>query len=200
MPVGQLGIGALPDSSGKGQATTISCSSNGNCVAGGTHAQPDDDNDAFGYGFLAAESGGRWGKAFLVPGLDSLDVGRDEGVTWVSCVRPGFCSAGGYYEDDSAAWCVSCHYDAFVVNDVHGVWFRAIPVPGLAKLNNRDLASLDIGTCIATGNCRIVGSYMDARVAGSFTAIRKLTAYSSRRRLSRTFNYSTLRVTQSSQL
>jgi hypothetical protein len=96
-----------------------------------------------------------------VPGLSSLDLGDAE-ITWISCPSRGTCSAGGYYDDDPNAIVVSIHHNVFVVNEVHGEWYRAIAAPGLSDLNKGDDASLDAGTCVGVGNCLIVGTYFDS--------------------------------------
>src|ERR1700761_8016161 len=65
-----------------------------------------------------------WGKAQVVPGLAALtDPGGSSGLNAMSCSSPGNCGAGGYYQYD--AHC--CGYDnqAFVVNEVNGVWGHA---------------------------------------------------------------------------
>jgi hypothetical protein len=112
--------------------------------------------------WLAEEIEGKWHKAFSVPGLDSLDVGLDDALSWVDCPGAGLCSAGGIYVDDPNAICESCHLNTWVANESAGRWDRAIAVPGLSALNSGDTASLDVGDCPAVGNCQIAGEYMDS--------------------------------------
>ena len=159
VPVRKLGIDSLPLSGGQVQVRAISCWSAGDCIAGGTYSP---SGHTYTNGFLTAESGGRWSTAFLVPGLDGLDVGGDAEVDWVSCSQRGFCGAGGVYDDDVNAILVSFHLNAFVVNEVRGTWYRAIPIPGLRVLNKGDSASLEAGTCAAVGDCQVVGTFLDA--------------------------------------
>jgi len=64
--------------------------------------------------------------------------------------------------DSADANVLSFHLNVFVVNEVRGEWYRAIPIPGLRSLNQGDSATLDAGTCAAVGNCQVVGTYMDA--------------------------------------
>lgn len=159
VPVTKLDIGALPLAGGAIQVTSRSCWSTGNCLAGGTYSPQNHD---YTFGWLAEEIGGKWHKAFSVPGLDSLDVGGDDGVSWVDCPGAGACSAGGAYDDDPNAILVTSHLNVWVADEVDGHWDRSIAVPGLSAFNSGDLASLDVGTCPAVGDCEIAGSYMDA--------------------------------------
>ena len=162
VPVSKLGIDALPDSDGDGAVKTISCWSPGNCAAGGSYYRASPlGGDGASHAFLAMERAGHWGRAFLVPGLDIISIayGAGASLTFVSCPSDGSCSAGGYYVDFAQAICLSCHTNAFVVNQVHGQWYRAIPLPGLRRLNVGDDATLDFGACPATGDCEVVGTY-----------------------------------------
>jgi ricin-type beta-trefoil lectin protein len=77
--------------------TTISCSTPGNCGAGGTYA------DAAGHAqaFLVTEANGTWGAAQAIPALSQLNANGLAGVQAISCPADGTCAAGGMY--DSAA-------------------------------------------------------------------------------------------------
>jgi hypothetical protein len=160
VPIGDLSIDSLPLSGGDVDVAAVSCWSAGSCVAGGGYSP---SGHTYTNAFLAAESDGHWGKAFLVPGLSSLDQGDAE-ISWVSRPSRGTCSAGGYYDDDPNAILVSIHNNVFVVNEVHGEWYRAIAAPALSDLGKGDDASLDAGTCVRGGNCLIVGTYADSNI------------------------------------
>src|SRR5258708_25926733 len=69
----------------------VSCSSAGNCSAGGWH------KDRLGHiqGFAVTEVNGAWKQAIPVPGLRALNTGGNAVVQSVSCASAGNCSAGG---------------------------------------------------------------------------------------------------------
>jgi hypothetical protein len=72
---------------------SVSCSSAGNCAAGG-------DYEGFGSGvFVVREKNGVWGHETTVPGLGALNKGSSLGVSSVSCAPAGNCVAGGYYQE-----------------------------------------------------------------------------------------------------
>src|SRR5690242_8514098 len=72
--------------------------------------------------------GGTWGTAREVPGTAALNVGGAAQILSVSCPSAGSCSAGGSYSGATGT-------QAFVVNEVGGVWRTAMEVPGTAALN-----------------------------------------------------------------
>src|SRR5215467_9557018 len=82
---------------------SVSCSSAGNCGAGGYY------HDGGRRGFVDSETNGRWRQAVEVP-----------------CASAGSCAAGGFYR------CGGGHHQGFVVNTSNGRWRQAIQVPGLA--------------------------------------------------------------------
>ena len=52
---------------------------------------------------MVSKAGGVWGKAIEVPGTAALNQGGEAGITSVSCVAAGTCSAVGTYLDSSLA-------------------------------------------------------------------------------------------------
>jgi hypothetical protein len=160
VPVSQLDTGDLPNGGGQVQVMAISCWAAGDCVAGGGYSPP---THSYTNAFLASEESGHWSAAFLVPGLDGLNVGGDDTVTWVSCQGKGACSAGGTYCDDANAILTSLHQNTFVDDQIGGTWYRAIPAPGLRSLNQGDSATLDVGACVAMGSCWIAGTFFDSK-------------------------------------
>jgi len=50
---------------------------------------------------VVSQAGGAWGKAIEVPGTAALNQGGEAGITSVSCVAAGTCSAVGTYLDSS---------------------------------------------------------------------------------------------------
>ena len=78
---------------GNAEVASVSCSSAGNCAAGGYYASGSQVRRAF----VADEVNGIWGDAIQVPGASGYAV-----VTSVSCPSPGSCAAGGQYTASSS--------------------------------------------------------------------------------------------------
>ena len=136
------------------EVDTVSCSSPGNCSAGGLYVTP--ANGDGGEAFVANETGGVWGKAEEVPGTATLNAG-DGGadVASMSCRSTGNCSAGGEYVESSGG------EQAFVVDEVNGTWGTAVEAPGTAALNVGDGAQITAVSCGSPGNCSAMGQYSD---------------------------------------
>ena len=117
------GIDALSGGRGSG-VSAVSCSSAGNCVAGGFYSQPASSGSQV---FVVTEQGGVWGNARQVPGLKAL--GKSAALLSLSCPSAGNCGAGGSYTDGSG------HRQAFVVSEQSGFWRQAREVPGTRSLN-----------------------------------------------------------------
>jgi hypothetical protein len=147
------GIAAL-NTGGDAQITSMSCSSPGNCAAGGSYTGSFESSQAF----VVDETGGVWGQAIEVPGTATLNQGGTGQVNSVSCApgAAGNCSAAGHYSDSAG------NFQAFVADEAGGVWGQAIEVPGTAALNTGALASADQMSCPAAGNCTIGGLYTDS--------------------------------------
>jgi len=143
------GLGAL-NKRGFAAVRSVSCPSAAICAAGGFYA------DRFGsdQAFVVSERHGVWGRAIEVPGLGALNTGRGAGVSSVSCPAAGNCAAGGFYINPSGG-------QAFVVSERHGVWGRAIEVPGLAALNVGAGAAVNSVSCASAGTCAAGGTYAD---------------------------------------
>jgi hypothetical protein len=107
-------------------------------------------------GAARAVTTGVWGGAVEVPGLGALNKGAEAGVQSVSCASAGICAAGGFYRDASG------HLQAFVVSERHGVWGRAIEVPGSGALNKGGDARVSSVSCAPAGSCAAGGFYTDA--------------------------------------
>jgi hypothetical protein len=128
--------------------TSISCSSPGNCVAGGYYGA----FDGFQQAFVVSETDGTWGSAQEVAG--SLDVGNRGYLQSVSCPTNGDCAVAGTYLDRETDW------QAFVVDDVDGKWQPAQEVAG--ALNVSGHAWLSSVSCASAGNCSAAGYYANA--------------------------------------
>lgn len=147
------GIAALNRSDA--QTNAVSCTSAGNCVAGGEYT----DNRAHGDqdAFVVSEVHGTWHKAIEIPGFSALSVGTFGGVVAVSCGSAGNCSAGGFYTGTRN------HGQAFVASEVNGTWQRAIEVPGTGALNAGGNATITSVSCPRAGTCTAGGSYTGSR-------------------------------------
>lgn len=142
------GLAALPGfGHTTGQFTDLSCSSAGNCGAGGSYASAKGSR-----AFVVNEVHGTWRKAEEVPGLAKLGA-RSSTLGNVSCPSTGSCGASGTYTGTRG------NLEPFVVSEKRGVWGKAEDVSGMAKLNTAGQASLDQVSCPSAGNCVGVGSY-----------------------------------------
>jgi uncharacterized repeat protein (TIGR02543 family) len=128
---------------GKAMILSVSCSSAGNCAAGGSYEDGAGHTQAFG----VSEVAGVWGSPTEVAA--ALNAGGEARVISVSCSPDGSCAAGGYYEDGSG------HQQAFVVT----AWGTPTEVAGL--LNSGGNAAIAAISCASAGNCAAGGYYED---------------------------------------
>src|SRR5262249_59514419 len=88
---------AALNSGGYAELTSVSCSTPGNCTAGGLYLAGATSYQAF----VVSEVNGTWQPASRVPGIASAPAGGHVGptaqVTSVSCASAGNCSIGGGY-------------------------------------------------------------------------------------------------------
>jgi len=98
---------AAGNTAGVGSVEGISCTSPGNCTAGGGYL----DDLGRAQAFVLTEVNGTWQPSIEVPGTAALNQGGRATVGSVSCASPGKCSAGGSYTAKNG-------YDvAFLVNE-----------------------------------------------------------------------------------
>lgn len=132
--------------------SSISCVNARRCTAGGTYLGKEGSEPAT-RAFVVDERKGVWGKAVEVRGAATL--GRGSTLTSLSCSEPGACAAGGTYSENGVG-----PNQAFVVNEKHGLWRKAIVVPGLAALDLGGATLYSI-SCASAGSCAASGSYID---------------------------------------
>lgn len=149
------------NSGGLSQFVSISCSSPGNCDAGGDFSGGATNQNDDSHAFVASQVHGTWDKATEIPGLAQLDKADQSAVTSISCSSPGNCGAGGFYA--SVVIQGHPHNQAFVVNQVHGVWTKPIEVPGTGELNTAGTADVRAISCSATNRCSAGGSYLSKK-------------------------------------
>jgi hypothetical protein len=99
----------------------------------------------------AAGTAGTWGPAKEVPGTGTLNAGGGAQVVSLSCAPAGGCAAGGFYTDASG------HHEAFVGDELNGVWGQALEVPSIAALNADGVAQVTSLSCASAGNCTAGG-------------------------------------------
>jgi hypothetical protein len=140
------------------EVSSVSCTSAGNCAAGGRYQ----DRSIRRHVFVVTQTNGVWGRAEQVPGSAALNQGggiADVEISSVSCASAGNCSAGGFYTDRRR------RLQAFVVNETNGVWGRAEEVPGSGALNTGGAAEVDSLSCGSAGICSAGGKYSTNRNA-----------------------------------
>jgi hypothetical protein len=128
---------------GNADAGELSCSSAGNCVAGGFYK----DSSGYYQAYLDVQESGKWRNAFEVPGTAGLNQGHNAQVTAISCPSGGNCSVGGSYINGSG------HGELFLVDQSKGSWGRAKEIPGLAALTMGSTAEIYSISCSSAGNC-----------------------------------------------
>jgi hypothetical protein len=129
----------------------LSCSSVGNCSAGGFYK----DSSTHLQAFTVNESNGVWASAAELPGIATMNAGGASAVFNLSCTASGSCSAVGNYTDASSA------EQAFVVDEVGGTWGSIEEAPGSAALNVGGGANLNDVSCTSPGDCDAGGLYSD---------------------------------------
>lgn len=153
------GLAAL-NAGGSARVSSLSCNSSGNCAATGFYANASDDL----LPFVINETGGVWGQAAEVPGIASLTKGVAQATKTtlaepnsVSCSSTGNCALGGYYV--SFIGVSRSNFQAFVAEEVNGVWLHALPVPGTSALNTGKQAMVNTVSCPRAGTCALGGTY-----------------------------------------
>jgi hypothetical protein len=141
----------VPGTSGYAQvdASTVSCSTAGNCGVGGVLNSKNGTNEPF----VDNEVHGVWAKATVVPGMGALNTGDDGSASSISCPTAGDCTVTGVYVHGVTA------VQAFVASEVSGTWRPAETVPGTAALSRGAYATGDAVSCASPGNCSIAGTY-----------------------------------------
>jgi len=146
---------ATLNTGGNAEITSVSCTSAGNCVAGGNYTGGSGTE-----AFTVTEKNGTWGNAEQVPGSAALNLGGFAYVASLSCASAGDCSAGGQYTDHSG------HAQAFIAGEKNGTWGKAKEVPGTATLNKDGSAQITSLSCASPGNCGAGGVYTDGSGTG----------------------------------
>jgi hypothetical protein len=134
---------------------SVSCTSQGNCVAGGRFKDTAGNRQAM----VVAETNGSWGQASELSLPSNANAGSQlAAVQGVSCTSAGNCSAVGYYKDTSGG------YQAMVAAEAGGVWGQAgelsLPADADTTAGAQD-AGLGSVSCTSQDNCVADGDYKD---------------------------------------
>jgi hypothetical protein len=109
--------------------------------------------------FLIDEDNGVWAPMEEVPGIAALSPLGEAGLTALSCGAPGDCAGGGVYLD------ASDNAQAYVINEVGGVWGSATELFATQELGSGVVSEVNSIACPSAGDCSAVGAYSD--VAGN---------------------------------
>jgi hypothetical protein len=133
----------------------LSCANTGNCSAVGSF----EDTHSNGLSFVADEVNGVWRSAqeATLPSNAGTTVQNSE-IHSVDCWSPGACSAIGSYLDNTLP---TGHAEGFEINEVRGVWQRAIETVLPTDANLNPYVGIDQVACTHGGNCVAVGSYIN---------------------------------------
>jgi hypothetical protein len=151
---------------GAGYGYSVSCTSPGNCVAGGSEGL-DNGFDVGGGGqpFIVTQTNGTWGDARLVAGIRRLNSGVDGTVDALSCPSLGNCTVAGTYGVGTPGERVY-NLESFVANEINGTWHQAIEIPGTARLNSHQWGGVSDLSCAAPGRCTVGGGYTNSSNKG----------------------------------
>jgi hypothetical protein len=146
-------------------ASEMSCPGAGDCILGGATTA---DQATVSQAAVSVENGAAWSAPRTLPGVAAL-APDGSAVTVLTCTSPGNCLAGGTYVPNHP----HLQFDqlVFVASEVKGVWQRAVPLPGAARLNTGHQAYILAVSCASAGNCS-VGGYdnFSNGLEGSFAA------------------------------
>jgi hypothetical protein len=136
----------------------LECASATTCVAGGDVLSANTTTGNLTLvPFLIDQVNGAWGPIQAVPGVALLSSDDEAGLTALSCGAPGDCAGGGVYLDTSG------QSQAFIVNEVGGVWGDATQLFATQLLGSGISNSLTDVACPSAGNCSAIGQYADAQ-------------------------------------
>src|SRR5579875_1582495 len=136
---------------GAGEAasfTSISCSTPGNCVAGGSYQNSAGGREAM----VESETDGAWGlpeHVALPAGATTVAKSESATIDSVSCPAQGFCVAVGSYRGSGNG--------TLVVNELSGVWQTATTLSSVSGEITGG-GALDSVSCPTVGNCVAVGT------------------------------------------
>jgi hypothetical protein len=141
---------------------SISCSTPGNCSAGGSYAATLVGSTYYPEAFVVSETNGVWGNAIEVPGSAALNPGGYATVESISCSSPGNCDTVG-----TATEAIGAASDnkglgvSFSSTEEDGVWKRATEIfKGTTTV---------FVSCRSVGNCDAAANNLDEVLTKSET-------------------------------
>jgi hypothetical protein len=102
----------------------VSCATPGNCTVAGLYHDQVTNNP---HAFVADESGGTWGQAQALPGLEVLNASGHAEAAAISCRAPGNCATGGTFSGVSDGGAIT---ESYVADERQGGWDLAVQVFG----------------------------------------------------------------------
>jgi hypothetical protein len=139
--------------------TSMSCAEAGDCAAAGTYGGPDGEQRAF----IVESNNGTWQPPVqLTFGQYQVQPGEGFSAT-VDCPEAGDCAAGLIVPVQGIDSFGPVD-EAFVADEVNGVWGAAQPVPDSFALNDDLNAGTNTVSCFAPGDCVAGGWYSHAGV------------------------------------
>jgi hypothetical protein len=129
---------------GSAEVYGVACETSGHCFVGGYYSGANNSSQAF----VAEELNGAWSVTTVASSLNTGDVAQ---VSAVAC-SASQCEAGGYYYTSGH------RYEAFVADEVNGVWSATATA---TSLNVEGDAGVNALACSA-GQCAAGGYYFDA--------------------------------------
>jgi len=123
----------------------VSCASAATCEVGGTLQTGASSTR----GFLAGETGGRWGKLYVVPD------GTGSTITALSCPAPGYCAAGGQRINPPSP--ASFPASTIAIDEVAGRWGKTVSLHD-GYIGTPDTESIYAVSCAAPRSCAAAGN------------------------------------------
>jgi hypothetical protein len=146
-------VATLLNAGGVAATYALSCTSAGNCTAGGTATDALDR----GHAFAADEVNGVWGAATQISDVATLGAGDVEAVQRLVCSSPGNCNGLGAY--DNASTKVE---QPLTFEEINGVWAAPALLPGITSLNPSGLADTAALSCPSSTTCATGGVVVNA--------------------------------------
>jgi hypothetical protein len=139
----------------------ISCTSAGNCAAGGSFT----DGSGHVQAMVASEASGSWAQATEVTAPSNAAANPGAQILGVDCTSAGNCVAVGEYVDTHSAT------QAFTATETAGTWASAVQVTPPSNAATNGVAILDGISCTSAGNCVAVGTYLNSSGFGEAMAV-----------------------------
>ena len=151
-------LGAVPQRIAT--VTSLSCALPGNCTAGISLAVQPPGQSAQSAAFVASEVSGTWSAVQALPSpIRAGGPPPPDGINSLSCWSPGNCLAGGFYNSNGVL-------HTLVGLQSNGTWVNLAftEIPGITNLVGYDPSAATMirsVSCVASGDCALVGSYTD---------------------------------------